>query len=189
MRNKAVYGLSCIVILLLCLYVSPSANAASAEEDVLKVEQNWVKAYNTMDFKLMSSLYWQSPNTEVFSPSVFSEEWADKNAIKKLSPNVLSKGWDSIEAVLKEYCKQPKGVFTWSVRDTVVTMLTDNVAMIIGYHDLIEKPSGGSASSTNLRFTHLIQKIGGKWLIVHCHETRVQAAKAPDTTAPATPKS
>ncbi|MBN1627841.1 MAG: nuclear transport factor 2 family protein [Deltaproteobacteria bacterium] len=185
MRKKAVHGFPFIFILLFCLYVNPSANAASVEENVLKVENNWVKAFNNMDFKLMSSLYWHSPDTEVFSPSVFSKEWADKNAMKKLAANSLSNGWDSIESILKEYCEQPKGTFTWSVRDMVVTMLADKVVMIIGYHDLIEKTSGGEPTATSLRFTHVIKEIGGKWVIVHCHETKLQSPGPPDTTAPA----
>jgi hypothetical protein len=177
MKIKNMYGLLCVIALLSCHCANPPTNATSAEEDVLKVENNWVNAFNNMDSKLMSSLYWHSTKTQVYSPNVFSDASSS-------FPAVLSNGWALIEAVFKEYSKQPKGVFTWSLRDTQVTMLTDEVAQVIGYHELVKKPAAGSeSSSVSLRFTHLAQKIEGKWLIVYSHETKLQPARQPMSPA------
>lgn len=38
MKKKIKFGLSCVSILLVCLYVTLSAKAASIEEEVLQVE-------------------------------------------------------------------------------------------------------------------------------------------------------
>jgi hypothetical protein len=59
-------------------------------------------------------------------------------------------------------------------------MLTDDVAQVIGYHDLVKKPADGSESSSiSLRFTHIVQNIDREWVIVHSHETIQQAARRP----------
>jgi hypothetical protein len=66
MRTRSILGLLVCMCLVLCLYMTPSANAASAEEEVLQVAINYVKADNTNDFKLMDSLFWHSPKTISF---------------------------------------------------------------------------------------------------------------------------
>lgn len=178
MRIKAAYEFSFVVVLLFCLFVISCANEVSVREDVLQVENSWVKAFNDMDVKLMSSLYWQSTKTQLYSPNVFSEDWSVDGSSP--FPTVLCNGLDSIKAVLEGYCEQPKGVYKWSLRDTQITVLKEDVAQVIGYHDLSKKPSdGGEVSSVSLRFTHLVQKIGKKWLIVYSHETKLQPARPP----------
>ena len=166
MRKKTVYVLSCIVILLFCLYVSPSVNAGSAEEEVLQVEKNWIKAFTALDFESMSSLYWKSPKATEFSPDVFSQ------------------GYDTILGGMKEFFSpESPHKSKWSDDDEQVIMLSDNVAIIIGYHDLVNV---ADQSKSRHRFTRVVQKIGGKWLIVHNHESRAQTTGAPATGAPAT---
>jgi hypothetical protein len=182
MRIRAAFGLLCIFSLLFCFYPAPSANAASLEDEVIKVENNWVKAFNNMDSGLMSALYWHSTKTQVYSPNVLSKEWSP-NASSAF-PTILAKGWDSIKAIFKEYCKQPKGVYKWSLRDPQTTMLTNDVAQVIGYHDLVKKKADGSdQSAVSIRFTHVIRKIDRKWVIVHSHEAIQQAARQPMSPA------
>ncbi|MBN1627842.1 MAG: nuclear transport factor 2 family protein, partial [Deltaproteobacteria bacterium] len=67
------------------------------------------------------------------------------------------------------------GTFNWKYRDIKVSVLTDNVAIISGYHDMYEDPPSEIAPYTLLlRFTKVLQKIDGKWLIIHNNETRVE---------------
>jgi ketosteroid isomerase-like protein len=165
MRKKSAYWLSCICVLLFCLYVSPPAKAASVEEDVLQVEKNWCKAFKNVDLEMMSSLYWHSPKTTEFTP------------------NESYTGWDAIETNIKKYFSLGKGVFDWTYFDTQVVMLTDNVAVISGYHNMFEKPPGGDPYALILRFTLIVQKIDGKWLIIQNNETRVDTG--PGREAPA----
>jgi uncharacterized protein (TIGR02246 family) len=157
MRKKVVYRLLSLVILLFCLCVNSSARAGSVEEDVFEVEKNWVKAFYNADLELMSSLYWHSPETTEYTP------------------NESFNGWDAIEANLKKYFELGKGTFDWKYFNTEVVILTDNMAIISGYHDMFEKPPGGNPYSLVLRFTLVLQKTNGKWLIVHNKETRVAA--------------
>jgi len=157
MRIKALFGLSCVVVMLLGLCFMPSANAASVEDNVLQVENSLVKAFNDKNFKLVSSLYRHSTKTQMYSSNVFSENWSPSATLA--FPTVLSKGWDSIESVLKGYCEQPKGGYEWSLRDTQVTMLSDDIAQVTGYHDLAKASSeSDEVSSANLRFTPIVQK-------------------------------
>lgn len=162
MRIKAMRGLSFIVVLLFCICVFSSANAASGEDEVLQVAKNWIKAANALDFELMSSLYWQSPK------------------ITQYSPDQLDQGWDSIETNMKMFFNGPESqhISKWSLDKPQVIMLTDNVAIIIGYHDLINV---ADQSKSRHRFSRVVQKINGKWLIVHDHESRVTTGNpAPD---------
>jgi len=161
MRKKTMYGLSCIVLLLFCLCFNASANAASAEDEVLQVEKNWIKAANALDFKLMSSLYWHSPKTTQYSP------------------DQLAQGWDTMEKNMKMYFNGPESqhISKWALDKGQVIMISDNAAIIIGYHNLTNV---ADQSSSRHRFTRVVHKIDGKWLIVHDHESRVTTD--PDST-------
>ena len=57
MRKRTIYGLLFIVTLVFCLSVTPSATAASAEEEVLQVATTFVKAFNNNDYKSIYSLF------------------------------------------------------------------------------------------------------------------------------------
>jgi ketosteroid isomerase-like protein len=155
------------LVLVLCVSAAPSVMAASAEEEVLQVEKNWCKAFKNVDMELMSSLYWNSPKTTEYTP------------------NESYDGWEAIETNIKKYFGLGKGVFDWTYFDTQVVMLTDNVAIISGYHNLFEKPPGGNPYALILRFTLVVQKIDGKWLIMHNNETRVETGPGREAPTPA----
>ena len=157
MKTETMVGLLTCIALALCLFVIPSANAASAEEEVLQVETNWIKAFNTMDFELMSSLYQNSPEITSFSPN---------------SP-VLSQGYSTITNGLKEYFKSPVGTYSWTMDNVNVAMLTSDVAVITGTHVVIDRPEGKEPMTGTHVFSRILQKIEGKWLIVHEHESHI----------------
>jgi uncharacterized protein (TIGR02246 family) len=146
------------LLLVLCLSVAPSAMAASAEDEVLQVMTNWVKAFNTNDYELMSSLWWHSPKTSHFGPFK--------------SGALLTEGWDVKAEGWKSIFKQPIGTYANSLHHPQVMMLGDNVAIITGYNVAITNPPAVKEQTTALvRMTFVAQKIGGKWLLVHEHSS------------------
>jgi uncharacterized protein (TIGR02246 family) len=153
MRSKSLSIIIIALMLCISLYKAPSVTAASAEEEVLQVENNWIKAFNTMDFGLMSSLYWHSDKTSSFSPN-----------------DLLYQGWDMITAMLKTNFQSPAGTLSWSLHNPQITMLPDNTAILTGYHILISTDQKTKAQTVDqLRVTRVLQKIDGKWLIIHDH--------------------
>ena len=154
--KKNIYGLLFFATLAFSLSATPSAIAASAEEEVLQVVINQDKAMNTSDFELLSSLWWHSPKTSFFGP------------IKKGS--FLSQGWEAIAKLLKETLDVPAGTYNFHLRHPQVTMLGDNAAVITLYHvRVMTDPETKEKVIGTDRFTNVLQKIDGKWLIVHCH--------------------
>ena len=146
------------LVLVLCLSAAPSAMAASAEDEVLQVMTNWLKAQNTYDYELMSSLWWHSPKTSQFSP------WK--------SGALLTEGWDIIAEGFKSDYKQPIGTAAGSMRYPKVMMLGDNVAIITSYNVATVNPPAVKEQATYLvRGTFVVQNIGGKWLIVYEHSS------------------
>lgn len=158
MRKKTIYGLLCVVTLAFCLAFAPSSTAASTEEEVLQVAENFAKAMNTADFDLMSSLWWHSPKTTHFAPF-------------KVSP-FLTQGWEALEIWWKTYLGFPAGTFICSIHNPQVTMLEDNIAIITFYQTFVGNPPVVKEQSiAQVRGTFVVQKIGGKWLIVHEHSS------------------
>ena len=158
MRKRTIYGLLFIVTLVFCLSVTPSATAASAEEEVLQVATTFVKAFNNNDYKSIYSLYLQSPKTSKF---INSEAGA-----------LLLQGWDAIG----EQCKRalnpeyPQGTFIGTLHNPDVFMLEDNVAVITGYITLTTNPPVQSEQTINqMRMTFVVKKDRGKWYIAHEH--------------------
>jgi hypothetical protein len=156
MRTRTFVGLLSCIALVLCLYVTPAANAATTEEEVLQVETNWTKAMNTSDFELWSSLWWNSPKTTNFGP-----------------PNSMAfliQGYEAILNEMKSIFEYPKGTFNRSHHNPQITMLSDNIAVITAYEILtLNPPMVKEQSILQTRQTLVVQKIGGKWLIVHGH--------------------
>jgi len=151
MRTRTFVGLLSWVCLVLCLYVAPAANAATAEEEVLQVEKNWMKSAETADYELFSSLYLHSPKISEFHPGdVF-----------------LSQGWELFEQNWKPtYESTQKGSVTMSMHNPQVTMLGDNVA-VLTFYQIVTTVKDQTISQH--RVTRVLQKIDGKWLIVHDH--------------------
>ena len=162
MRKKTIYGLLIIVTLVFCLSVAPSATAASAEEEVLQVATTFVKAFNINDYKLIYSLYLQSPKTSKF--------------ITNKQGAFLLQGWDAIG----EQCKRalnpeyPQGAFIGTLHNPDVFMLEDNVAVITGYITLtVNPPVEDEQTIYQMRITFVVKKVGGKWYIAHEHTSNL----------------
>ena len=146
------------LLLVLCLLAASSTKAASAEDEVLQVMTNWFKAFNTNDYELMSSLWWHSTKTSGFSP------WK--------SGAFLIEGWDVMAEDWKSTFKNPIGTWSNSMHYPQVMMLGDNVAIITSYNvGTVNPPAVKEQIAYIVRGTFVVQKIGGKWLIVYEHSS------------------
>jgi len=159
MRKQIIYGFLVSFTLALCISLTPSANAASTDDEVLQVMNNWFKAFNANDYNLMSSLHWNSPKLSKFGPSK--------------SETFLVQG-DSILSNWKLAFADPVGTYANSLHHPQVTMLDDNVAVVTLYNSqTITDPATKKQTVGLYRGTFIVQKINGKWLIVHEHASVV----------------
>lgn len=127
---------------------------ASDEEDVLQVVENWTEAYNASDMDSMSSLY--SPDISIYTPPK--------------SGAFLSRGWESLEKDLEPMFAMPEGTYSVSCYNTQAAMLDDSHAVITGYMIFTFNPPAVVEQTVALcRRTLVVQKIDGKWRIVHEH--------------------
>jgi uncharacterized protein (TIGR02246 family) len=141
-----------------CLYVTPSANAASAEDEVLQVLETSVKALNTSDSSLLSSVWSHSPKVSMFGPD-------------KASP-FLTQGWTELDKSNKTLTNTPVGTYNFNIHHPQVTMLGDNAAITTAYLTLVYTDSSTKAQDiSQARMTLVYQKIDGKWLVVHNHSS------------------
>jgi uncharacterized protein (TIGR02246 family) len=136
---------------------SSTPGMASEKAEVLEIEKNWIKAFNTLDYDLMASLYRHSPETTSFSPN----------------SGTLYQGWDTIAEGLKQYFSSPQGTYSWTLNDEQVTMLSDDMAIILGNHVVVDRPENGQEMTGTHVFTRVVQKIEGEWQIVHEHESHI----------------
>jgi uncharacterized protein (TIGR02246 family) len=144
------------LLFVLCLSVAPSAKAASAQDEVLQVVTNWTKAMNTADFELWSSLHWNSPKTSSFAPPK--------------SAAFLIQGYEAVLNNMRFLFECPQGTMNSSHHNPQVTMLKDDVAVVTLYRILtLNPPAVKEQTTVQERQTLVVQKIDGKWLIVHDH--------------------
>ena len=156
MRTKSIFGLFICISLVLSLSFAQPANAASAEEEVLQVVTNFAKAVSNKDFDLMSSLYWHSPKVSEFDPVA--------------GYPFLTQGWEALETFWKDMTLTPNSSNVIYLYHPQVTMLGDNVAVTTVYQNIVSTDQTTNTQSTSqLRQTLVVQKINGKWLIVHGH--------------------
>jgi uncharacterized protein (TIGR02246 family) len=147
-----------IVTLVLCLTITLPATAASDEDEALEVVKNFTKAISTSDYELMMSLYWKSSKLTGFGPGY--------------SNLFLTEGLENTDwAFLKD---QPVGSLKFYFRNPKVTMIKDDVAIVTGYHTVVSTDQTTNEESVgHIRQTFVVQKIGGKWLIVHNHASYI----------------
>ena len=152
------YTVTMIIIALLSfLYIAPSASAASAEEEVLQVQANFMKALSAGDLEAITSLYWNSPKTSQFPPGS--------------TPAFLIQGWgETFDKYWKYTLPSSSDTTIMTFHHPQVIMLKDDVAVIIGYECVLSTNSKTQEETTShYRITRIVQKIKGKWLIVHDH--------------------
>jgi uncharacterized protein (TIGR02246 family) len=167
MKMRIEAGAVAVILLVVSVFfVTPAyagAGASDPETEVLEVERNWLKAFNTLDFDLMASLYHHSPETVSFSP----------NSATRFQ------GWDVIADGFKKYFSSPPGTYAWTMDDERVTMLSGDVAIIHGIHVVVDRPADGQEMTGKHLFTRIVQKIDGGWRIVHEHESHIPRAMPP----------
>jgi hypothetical protein len=158
MRAKGILGLLICIALVFSLSFAQPASAASAdEEEVMKVVTNFNTALNTLDYNLMSSLWWHSPKVSSYEPSTGFP--------------FLYQGWDEIGAYWKANLA-PSDVITnvQTLHQPQVTMLTNDVAVTTTYaNNVYTDPKTKEQTIDQLRQSLVVQKINGKWLIVFHH--------------------
>jgi uncharacterized protein (TIGR02246 family) len=159
MRTKTTFAFIIIAIMALCLAASQPA-IASDEDDVLQVATNWAKAFNTGDVDLMTSLFWTAPDATRFGPG---------NA-----GAFLTKGGGSIIKFWKSTLASTKGAIAISTHHAQATMIGNNVAVLTLYAvSTYTDPTTKEQSIGHVRGTFIVQKINGKWLIVHEHSSNL----------------
>jgi uncharacterized protein (TIGR02246 family) len=145
-----------IIALVFCFFVAPSVTAASDEEEVIQVQTDFMKAYASKDFKAMAALYLHSSKTSTFNPGnqpLLSEGWEE--SLKSGWENTMVSETDDVTI----YFHHPK-----------VTMIKDDVAFITGYESVTyTNPTTKESTVNHNRVTRVVQKIKGKWLIIHDH--------------------
>lgn len=158
MKTKTRFGLVIIGALALCLAVSQPL-MASDEEEVLQVATDWTKAFSNGAFELMSSLYLHSPKTSEFSPVT--------------GYPFLYQGWDLLEAEWKSSLTTiPKGALSFSIHNPQVTLVGKDVAVTAAYlTPVFTDPETKEQTVDQIRLTLVLQKVNGKWLIVHEHSS------------------
>lgn len=147
--------LSFCIVLVLGMSIGKAAMAASNEEEALRVETNFAKAINSGDYDLMSSLFWHSSKVSTFQPGT--------------NP-FLCQGWE--ESLNPNWKSSLSGTSTTTItpHNWQATFIKDDVAIITGYENVASiNEMTKEETITNLRVTRVLQKIRGKWLIVHDH--------------------
>jgi uncharacterized protein (TIGR02246 family) len=82
----------------------------------------------------------------------------------------LERGWEEVETWWKSMTTTPKGTNVIYLYQPQVTMLKDDVAVTTVYQTLVSTDQTTKAQSiSQFRQTMVVQKISGKWLIVHGH--------------------
>jgi len=136
---------------------------ASDEDDVLKVMDTWFTAFNTGDADLMTSLYWKSEKTSSFGPGNLE--------------TLLAQGWDEIAAGWK--FTFAAGTFVGTKHHPQVTLLGKNVAVFTDYNSaMFANPATQEPMFFHVRATYVLQKIDGKWLMVHEHASMLPTAES-----------
>ena len=107
----------------------------------------------TGDAELFDTLYLQTDKT---------------TTINSVQPFRID-GWSDVRADAAGLLSLPPGFFNSVVRQTRVDLLGDDVAIFTGHFIVNVGPPGAPVFTQNGRFTTVLQKIDGKWLIVHRH--------------------
>ncbi len=111
------------------------------------------QALGTADTELLASLFLQSEKTNSFSAS------------QPLRIN----GWPAVEGSFKGLLSLPPGSVSLVPRQGRIDLLGNDAALWTGHFILNVRPPEESPQSVNGRFTSVLQKADGKWLIVHMH--------------------
>ena len=140
----------------------PTPKPTTDPTDAIKAEvaaavRQFGQALSTADAELLASLFLQSEKTNSFSSS------------EPLRIN----GWPEVEGSFKGLLSLPPGSVSLVPRQGRVDLVGDDAALWTGHFILNIRPPGESPQTVNGRFTSVLQKVDGKWLIVHMHTSAV----------------
>jgi len=134
--------------------------------DAIKAEvkatvRQFGQALGTADTELLASLFLQSEKTNSFSSS------------QPLRIN----GWPAVEGSFKGLLSLPPGSVSLVPRQGRIDLLGNDAALWTGHFILNVRPPEESPQSVNGRFTSVLQKADGKWLIVHMHTSALPCSQ------------
>ncbi len=132
----------------------PTTNLTDAiKAEVKATVLQFGQALGTADAELLASLFLQSEKTNSFSTS------------EPLRIN----GWSEVQGSFKGLLSLPPGSVSLVPRQGRIDLLGNDAALWTGHFILNVRPPEESPQSVNGRFTSVLQKADGKWLIVHMH--------------------
>lgn len=156
MKKHIIYGLLIIFILVFCLSVTPSATAASAEEEVLQLLSDYFKGWNTNDNKLMASVHWNSPDMSFYGSTK--------------DTSFITRGWERTAELFKSLFEEPVSIYSLSYHDPQVLLLENNVAIVTLYSIWnVNNTDTNEQEIEQIRGTMVVKNMKGKWQIVHIH--------------------
>jgi ketosteroid isomerase-like protein len=139
-----------MVPFLILLAAPVSLSAADAKDDVRKVLDDQVAAWNKGDVEGYMAGYWQSDDLTFYSGGT------------------VTKGWKAtLERYKKNYTVAGKKMGTLAFADVEVSMIADDAAMVLGKWKLtgLDEPANGL-------FTLIVKKKPEGWRIVHDHTSK-----------------
>ena len=145
-----------LVVFMCCFFITPSATAASDEEAIMQLVSDYFKGWNTNSNELMEKVHWNSPDFTFFGPNK--------------DTSFLTKGWEETAEGFKTTFDSPVGTYSLSCHDPKVWMIEKNVA-IVTMNSIwnITDTNTNELQIQQIRGTHVVKKVNGKWLILHVH--------------------
>lgn len=145
----------CVCVLLLACSAAAPAAAQNTDEKLIKAMMvTFSAAFRAKDVDTIMSMYWHSEHLTAFD----------------VAPPLRYVGWDAYK---KDY-QQFFASFNGPIDDRILYLKID-VDGSMAYSENTEKISGtlttGHKAAMILRSTDVYRKIGGKWLIVHEHNS------------------
>jgi beta-aspartyl-peptidase (threonine type) len=136
---------------------APLRAATSDIEDVLRAQEI---AWNAGDLEAFMSHYWKS------------------DRITFSSGGRITRGWNATMARYRQRYPTAEKMGKVSFQDLEITPLGDGVAMVLGQWRVDREPEPLRGN-----FTLVVQRIGGRWLIVHDHTSRWEDPDSPTKRA------
>lgn len=131
---------------------TPSANAPGTRAEIRALFDRWTKAFEAKDIDGIMAVY--APGDAVVAYDIV--------------PPLQYKGKDAYRKDYQEFLSQYDGPVHVEMQDVRIISGAD-VGFITALEQITGKLKSGKSSAVWLRATSGLQKIDGKWLIVHDH--------------------
>jgi len=144
--------LSLVSILLLPARAQAGAGALEIEQEAVQATMNWVEAYNSRDAARIAALY--APD------AVF---WGTRSSTIATRP----------EQILQYFTESAQNRnLRVAIDDRRVRLLEHGGAVVAGSYTLKDVKDGQEVSTPG-RFSFVLEKRGGQWVILHHHSSRM----------------